>query len=130
MPRWDPEQVALRCLIVDDNAEFLGVARDLLERQGLEVVGAASTCDDALQRDEDLRPDLALVDVDLGEESGFDLAQRLVQRRSTTRVVLISTYAERDLEELIAASPAVGFVSKPELSRRTIEAVLNGNRGT
>ena len=117
--------MSLRCLIVDDNAEFLGAARELLVRQGLDVVGAASTCDDALARDEELRPDLALVDIDLGEESGFDLARQLVERRATTRVVLISTYAEKDLEELIAASPAVGFVSKRELSRRSIEALLD-----
>jgi CheY-like chemotaxis protein len=119
--------VALRCLIVDDNAEFVGAARELLQREGVDIVGAASTSADALARDEELRPDLALVDVDLGEESGFDLARRLVARRGETRVVLISTYAEKDLEELIAASPAVGFVSKRELSRQTVEALLGPN---
>jgi two-component system nitrate/nitrite response regulator NarL len=110
--------------MVDDNEEFLHAARDLLERQGIDVVGAVSTSAEALERARTLRPDLTLVDIDLGDESGFDLAGRLVQDRGTTWVVLISTYAEGDFEELIAATPAAGFVSKRELSRETIEAVL------
>jgi CheY-like chemotaxis protein len=64
----------VRCLIVDDNHRFLQVARVMLEREGSDVVGVASTSAEAIQRAHELRPDVALVDVDLGAECGFDLA--------------------------------------------------------
>lgn len=118
--------MALRVLIVDDNAHFLEAARDLLEQEGIVVVAVASSSAEALERVSELRPDAALVDVDLGEESGFDLAEGMVQASSGDgpRVVLISTYAEQDLRELIEASPAVGFLSKADLSGRAIRHLL------
>ena len=108
-----------RCLIVDDNTRFLDAARSTLERQGVQVVGTATTTAEALQRVEALRPDVVLVDISLGEESGFELARRLVDDLRT-RVVLISTRAEEDYASLIAATPAVGFIPK---SRLSVEAV-------
>jgi CheY-like chemotaxis protein len=119
----------LRCLIVDDNPDFLAAARDLLGRQGMRVVGVASSSADALARLDELRPDVALVDVQLGEESGFDVARLFAEReRSAPRVVLISTYAERDFADMIASSPAVGFVSKSQLSAPAICDLLGRPR--
>ena len=69
----------IRCLIVDDNKSFLEAARVLLEREGLTVAGVASTGAEALRQAETLRPDVVLVDISLGDESGFDLARRLVE---------------------------------------------------
>jgi len=119
--------MALRVLIVDDNANFLEVARDLLEREGLAVVGIASTSAEALQRARELQPEVILVDVDLGEESGFDLAQQLAASE-VGRIVLVSAYPEADFADLIGTSPAVGFVSKSQLSAAAIAGVI-GNRG-
>jgi DNA-binding NarL/FixJ family response regulator len=115
----------LRCLIVDDHPAFLAAARDLLQRQGVSVVGLASTGADALRLSEELRPDVTLVDVELGSESGFDVARSLAGN-GTQQLVLISTYAEQDFSELVATSPAAGFLSKSDLSRAAIEAVLGG----
>ncbi|MEV7968046.1 response regulator [Sphaerisporangium sp. NPDC088356] len=116
----------LRCLIVDDNDHFLRVAGRLLEREGIVVVGMSSTSADAVRRFDELRPDVALVDIDLGEESGFDLASRLAQigGGEPSRVILISTYAERDFADMITDSPALAFISKSELSGRAIREVL------
>jgi CheY-like chemotaxis protein len=121
--------VALRCLIVDDNADFLTAARVLLNRQGISVVGVASTGSEALERADELRPDVALVDIDLGYESGFDVARLLAEtpHLEALPVVLISTYAENDFADLIAASTAVGFVSKSDLSGKAITDVLAGS---
>ena len=121
--------MALRVLIVDDNHRFLEVARDLLEREGMTVVGVATTSADALRYANELQPDVALVDIVLGEESGLDLAQRLVRRANAgrTRVVLISTHAEEDFVELIETSPAVGFLSKSKLSGRALHELLGGS---
>jgi DNA-binding NarL/FixJ family response regulator len=113
----------LRSMIVDDSGRFLAAARNLLQREGVEVVGVAATGAEALKVAEELRPDVALVDIDLGEESGFDVAQRLVEAAEGS-VVLISSYAERDFADLIAASPAVGFLSKSELSGQGIREIL------
>ena len=118
--------VALRCIIVDDNAGFLGAARDVLERQGIAVVGTASTTAEAVALVQEVMPDLALVDIDLGEESGFDVARRLTEEKGNEdlRLVLISAYAESDFADLIAASPVVGFLSKPDLSANAIHELL------
>jgi DNA-binding NarL/FixJ family response regulator len=122
--------MALRCLIVDDSSRFLEAARAFLEREGIAVVGVASTSAEALRRAEELKPDVALLDVDLGNESGFDLARRLESETSMEplRVILISTYAEEDFADLITATPAAGFLCKSDLSARAIRDLL-GNTG-
>ena len=74
----DPAPVTpLTCLIVDDSPPFFEAARQLLADDGITVVGFAATSDEAVDQTLALRPDVALVDVDLGIESGFDVAQRL-----------------------------------------------------
>jgi two-component system nitrate/nitrite response regulator NarL len=117
--------VELSCLIVDDSAEFLKAARSLLEREGLAVVGVAATGSDALERVGELRPRVALVDIDLGRESGFEVARRIAQAAPTS-VILISTHSQDDFAELIAESPAAGFISKAELSADAIRGLLGG----
>jgi DNA-binding NarL/FixJ family response regulator len=114
----------LRCLIVDDSPRFLDAARGLLEGQGVMVVGVASTSAEALQRAGELGPDVTLVDIDLGGESGLELARRLHDQDRAGPVVLISTHAEQDYAELIAASPAIGFLSKTTLSGDAIRDLL------
>jgi CheY-like chemotaxis protein len=119
--------MTLRALIVDDNAQFLAAARALLEREGIAVAALASTTAEALEQVDRLRPDVVLVDIDLGTESGFDLAERLAGGDAgdhRPRVVLISTYAEQDVGELVDASPAIGFLSKSRLSGAAILALL------
>jgi len=113
----------LRCLIVDDSPRFLDAARGLLERQGVTVVGVASNSADAL------RPDVTLLDIDLGGESGLELARRLHGQAgpAVAPVILISTHAEQDYAELIAASPAIGFLSKTALSGDAIRDLLAGS---
>ena len=69
----------LRCLLVDDNEAFLEAASVLLEREGLTVVGVASSIAEALRQVRALRPDVILVDIGLGDESGFDLARLLAR---------------------------------------------------
>jgi CheY-like chemotaxis protein len=122
-------RVDYRILIVDDNASFLDAASMLLGREGLSVVGVASTRAEALRRDTELRPDVVLVDVMLAGESGFELAQSLVERDAGgPAVILISTHAETDLADLVAESPARAFVPKSELSGNVIRRILDGLR--
>lgn len=119
--------MTLRCLIVDDSHWFLCAARHLLESQGIAVVGVASNSAEALRRAAELHPDVTLVDIDLGGESGLDLARQLDRQGHVTTVILISTRAEQDYAELIAASPAVGFLSKTAISASAIQDLLDSH---
>jgi two-component system, NarL family, nitrate/nitrite response regulator NarL len=122
-------QVALRCLIVDGSQDFREAARALLEQGGMNVVAVASTGEEALVRAHELRPDVTLLDIDLGGESGFDVVQELVDDGSVDArcVILISVHAKEEFADLIEASPAVGFLSKSDLSVDAVGELLNNN---
>ncbi|MDH6247072.1 response regulator transcription factor [Mycobacterium sp. OTB74] len=119
----------LRCLLVDDNAQFLDAARRLLEHGGLDVVGTATTSAEALRSARELRPDVTLVDVHLGEESGFDLAHQLRQD-SHPAVILTSATPVEEFEESLADSPALGFIVKSALSAGIINELVGAVRSS
>jgi CheY-like chemotaxis protein len=125
-PRPYSDPVVLRCLIVDDNSGFLRAARALLEQEGLRVVGVASTGEEAFRRVAELHPDVTLVDIDLGADSGFEVARRLFDDPSIEpgQLILISAHGQDDFADLIEASPAVGFLVKHALSAAAIERLL------
>ena len=118
------DRMPQRCLLVDDSDAFLETASLLLEREGLTVVGVASSIAEALQQARVLRPDLILVDIGLGTESGFTLARLLARDHLGADVILISAGAEADYADLIAESPAAGFLAKSELSANRIGQIL------
>lgn len=115
----------MRCLLVDDNRQFLDSATRLLESQGLDVVARAQTGSDALRLARELAPDVVLVDVQLGDEDGLALARQLAAHSDSPRIVLISTHSEDEIHDLIAESSAVGFLPKTELSAEAIAALLD-----
>ncbi len=113
--------------IVDDNPHFIESAVKLLESDGITVVGAVISSAEALQLVDDLCPDVTLVDVDLGTESGFELAKQIHRRdgsRARQPPLLISAHSEQDFAEIAAASPAIGFVPNVLLSARLIRQML------
>ena len=114
----------LRCVIVDDDVTFLDDARALLESDGVTVAGVASNSAEAVQRVKALRPDVVLIDIRLGGESGFDVARQLAGNGQAAALIMISTYDWADYADLIAESPAAGFVPKAELSGAAIRRVL------
>lgn len=118
--------VSLRCLIVDDNPRFCEEARSLLEHEGVSVVGVAGSGDEAVRLAETLGPDLVLLDIRLGTESGFDVARRLVDRSNADppAVIFVSTYDEREFSGRIESSPALGFIAKTTLSAERIRRLL------
>jgi DNA-binding NarL/FixJ family response regulator len=118
----------MTCLIVDDSPQFFEAARQLLDDDGITVVGFAATADEAIDETLALRPDVVLVDVDLGIESGFDVAERLAGLpQGGPPVVLISAESGTELAELVAASGALGFISKTDLSGDSILELLARN---
>jgi len=115
----------LQCIIVDDYQSFLKVARANLEREGLAVIGVATNGAEALRQARELSPDVALVDISLGTESGFDVAREINPYVGT--VILVSSndhYEDDDYAELVAGSLAVGFLSKATLSADAISRLV------
>jgi DNA-binding NarL/FixJ family response regulator len=115
----------LRCLIIDDSPDFLDAARRLLKQEGIAVAGVASSGDEAVRLASELRPDVTLVDIDLGAEDGIALAHRLAASdgQPAGKLILISTHGEDEFADLIQASPAIGFIAKSELSADAIRAL-------
>jgi len=115
---------SLRCVIVDDNADYLAAATALLQQGGIDVVGTARSLSDGMHTVERLRPDIALVDVNLGEESGFDLVAQLNSHAGTATVmaILTSTFTELPVAELTDSPPR--FLPKLDLSGDAIRALI------
>jgi DNA-binding NarL/FixJ family response regulator len=112
--------MTIRCVIVDDSDRFRASARRLLANQGIAVVATAADSRQALRAVEEQKPDVVLVDVGLGTESGFELAARI--RRC--RVIMVSSLDREDLAELLADSPAIGYLPKDQLSGCAITYLL------
>jgi CheY-like chemotaxis protein len=125
--------MALRCLLVDDNRDFIRAAGELLDHEGISVVGGASTGDEACRACEELKPDVVLIDIDLGDETGIEVARRLAgqqQGAEQTCMILVSAYSEDDFADMIADSPAVSFLPKAALSGTAIRGILDRTGGS
>jgi DNA-binding NarL/FixJ family response regulator len=124
---WDPPHVALRCLIVDDNTAFVAAAESVLNGSDFDVVGGATTVSEALRQVAELNPEVVLVDIDLGEESGFALVRQVMQASDGDhpQLIMVSAHPEEAFADLIAESRAAGFINKSELSRARLSEVLS-----
>ena len=111
-------------LIVDDHARFRRLAKELLESAGHAVVGEAADGSAALAAATDLAPDVVLLDVNLPDASGFEIADRIASEGPPTDVVLTSTHDVQDYERLARRSRARGFLPKHELSPAAIDALI------
>jgi DNA-binding NarL/FixJ family response regulator len=111
-------------LIVDDHASFRASARAVLESEGFAVVGEAATGAEALAAIPDACPEIVLLDVQLPDADGFDLAQRLTANGGKVNVVLVSSRDYSDFAQLIERSGARGFVPKAELSGPRLATLL------
>ena len=115
----------MRCLLVDDNEKFVEIARRVLDPNGVRVTGTASNIAEAVLRVSELRPDIVLIDVMLGDENGFDLARRLAELDARDlAVIMISSGTEDDYTDLMTDGTALGFLTKAELSVDSIKRLL------
>jgi DNA-binding NarL/FixJ family response regulator len=116
--------VSRTLLIVDDHAEFRRTARVLLEADGFEVVGEAADGASALDEVERLRPAVVLLDVQLPDLDGFEVAARLALVRDPPRVVLTSSRSVSSFRRRLAQTTALGFIGKSELSGEALAALV------
>jgi DNA-binding NarL/FixJ family response regulator len=121
----DNRPVSTSVLIVDDHPSFRASARRMLEASGYLVVGEAVDGGSAIAAARELRPDLVLLDVQLPDFDGFEVAARLAALGAEAAVVLTSSRESADFGEAIAESPARGFVTKGELSGPTFAAAAS-----
>jgi len=119
-----PVAEAMRVLIVDDHAGFRSMARRLLQAGGYNVVGEAADGSSALQAARQLQPDLVLLDIQLPDVDGCDVARWLAAEEHPPAVVLISSRDAGDYGARLASCGARGFVAKADLSGATIDALL------
>jgi DNA-binding NarL/FixJ family response regulator len=110
-------------LIVDDHATFRLTARLLLESEGYRVVGEAEDGISAIRKARELAPELVLLDVNLPDTDGFDVASRLMDGEDGPMIVLTSSRDGADFGPLIERSGARGFIPKAELSGERIRAL-------
>jgi DNA-binding NarL/FixJ family response regulator len=116
--------VGHRVLIVDDHPSFRATARVLLEAEGFDVVGEAADGASALTEAGRLQPEVVLLDVQLPDIDGFDVAARLTGNENSPVVILVSSRDSSDFGPLVTRSGARGFVPKAELSGDRLQELL------
>lgn len=117
----------LRCVIIDDSPEFIVAATNTLECAGIKVVGVTMDGKEALRCIEAVKPDMTLIDIDLGRECGFDVAEQLHERAGAaaqSALIMMSAHDIEDFADILAPSPAVGFITKSSLSAQAIHVLL------
>ncbi len=118
------DDMPMTVLIVDDHPSFRASARTLLEAEGYEVVGEAEDGESAIRAVAELHPDLVLLDIQLPDIDGFEVAERLRELEQRPAVVLTSSRDGKDYARCIECSGARGFVPKAELSGAALSALL------
>jgi DNA-binding NarL/FixJ family response regulator len=117
--------VGHRVLIVDDHPSFRASARVLLESEGFDVVGEAEDGASAVTETFRLRPEIVLLDVQLPDTDGFDVAAQITARGGQVpAVILVSSRDSSDFGPLVSRCGAMGFVPKAELSGERLQALL------
>lgn len=121
----DNRPVSKSVLIVDDHPSFRASARRLLEASGYAVVGEAADGAEAIAAAGALEPDLVLLDVQLPDLNGFEVAERLAALGADRPEVVLTS--SRDLAEYgdeVDTSPVRGFIPKSELSGETLAELV------
>lgn len=113
-----------RVLIVDDHAEFRTLARAVLEAGGYDIVAEAADAAETLVAVERFRPDVVLLDVQLPDGNGFDVARVLCDREDGPAVVMISSRDASDFGRRLERSGARGFIPKSQLSGPALGAIV------
>jgi DNA-binding NarL/FixJ family response regulator len=115
----------MKVLIVDDHEGFRASARRMLEAEGFDVVAEAGTGAEALQAADTWRPELVLLDMQLPDIQGFDVAERLTVNGSAPAIVLTSSHDASDFGPLVERSGARGFIPKSDLSGEALRRLLD-----
>ena len=111
-------------LIVDDHASFRASASALLEAEGFAVAGEASDGESAIAEAARLHPEIVLLDIQLPDDDGFVVAERLAASSSPPAVVLTSSRDPAAFGPRLKQAPARGFIAKHDLSGAALAALV------
>ena len=117
-------RVGKTVLIVDDHSGFRTCARELLECEGFEVVGEADDAASAVRAVRELRPDIVLLDIQLPDVDGVEVAREIGAENGHAEIVLTSSRDVSYLAGALAECPARGFISKSELSGAALRNLI------
>jgi DNA-binding NarL/FixJ family response regulator len=116
--------MARTILLVDDHVGFRQSARALLDAEGFHVVGEADSGADALAKVAALHPELVLLDIQLPDHDGFEVAAQMASEDSRLGIILISSRGAREYGGRVEQAPVLGFIDKARLSGATVRELV------
>ena len=120
----------IRVVLVDDHPVVRNGIRNLLDSAvGIQVVGDASLGEEALQMVEVLKPDVLLLDMELPDISGNEVAQRLADKGAEVKILALSAFDDREYIQELLTTGASGYLVKDEVPENIVEAVRGVARG-
>jgi len=119
-----------RVLLVDDHPVVRNGIRNMLDKAvGIEVIGEASDGEEALRLAIELEPDVMLLDMELPGLPGNEVAEKLLDTGSTTRILALSAYDDKHYIQELLSNGASGYLVKDEIPDTIIEAIRGVARG-
>ncbi len=119
-----------RIMVVDDHPIVRqGLTQLIRDEPDLDIVGAAASHEEALEMMETHEPDLAILDLSLGQESGLDLLKIMRTRRPSMRVLVLSMHDEAYYADRVLRAGAIGYIMKQEPAENVITAVRQALAG-
>jgi DNA-binding NarL/FixJ family response regulator len=116
--------VTVRVLIADDQAPFRAAARSVIgAAAGFQLVGEATSGEEALELVASLSPDLVLMDIKMDGIGGIAAARSIADRHPATATVLLSTYREEDLPQEARTCGALAYLHKSDFAGRALHAL-------
>lgn len=119
----------IKVLIADDHLLFRQGLIKLLELEGLEVVGEASTGPETLDKARESRPDVVLLDVSMPGRGGLETVQALKDRDPKTRILMLTGHPEDHYAIRCLKGGADGYVTKDNASEQLIAAIRRVSNG-
>lgn len=115
-------------LIVDDAAFMRMMIKDILAKNGYDVIGEAQTGKEAVELYQKLKPDLVMMDITMPEMNGIDAVKAIKKLSSTARVIMCSAMGQQAMVIDAIQAGAKDFIVKPFQPNRVIEAVQKALR--
>jgi two-component system response regulator NreC len=117
-------------LLVDDHAMFRAGIKALLEAEGrLQVVGEASSGDEAVDRVRELKPDVVIMDLSMPGSNGLEATRRIAALELDTKVLVLTVHAEEEYLVPVVEAGASGYLTKTSADNDLIEAIKVVARG-
>jgi two-component system response regulator NreC len=120
----------IKVLLVDDHAMFRAGIKALLETEGhVEVVGEASTGDEAVDRVRELKPDVVIMDLSMPGSNGLEATRRIAALGLDTNVLVLTVHAEEEYLVPVVDAGASGYLTKTSADTDLLEAIRVVARG-